>query len=151
LRVKGQTEKNSWKIEYLQKFSKCNKNQKITKLPSKSAWSWERWKNALFIANNVILRFFFAQEQNFSKIHKTDKEIFLAKKSFLIILNDKPNSKLSRILMNPRTNFLNRLENDSNVKNLKTWSGHVSKSNKNVWLHLDWAEPQSFCHNYCFI
>jgi hypothetical protein len=38
-----------------------------------------RLKNALFTANNVILRFFFAQDQNFSKIHKTDKKIFLAK------------------------------------------------------------------------
>jgi hypothetical protein len=36
-------------------------------------------RNALFTANNVILRFFFAQDQNFSKSHKTDKKIFLAK------------------------------------------------------------------------
>jgi hypothetical protein len=39
-----------------------------------------RFKNALFTANNMILRFFFAQEQNFSIIHKTDIQIFLAKK-----------------------------------------------------------------------
>jgi hypothetical protein len=38
-----------------------------------------RLKNALFTANNVILRFFFTQDQNFSKIHKTDKKFFLAK------------------------------------------------------------------------
>jgi hypothetical protein len=38
-----------------------------------------RLKNALFTANKVILRFFFAQDQNFSKIHKTDNKIFLAK------------------------------------------------------------------------
>jgi hypothetical protein len=36
-------------------------------------------KNALFRANNVILRFFFAQDQNFSKIHKTDKKNLLDK------------------------------------------------------------------------
>jgi hypothetical protein len=38
-----------------------------------------RLKNALFTTNNVILRLFFAQDQNFSKIHKTDKKFFLAK------------------------------------------------------------------------
>jgi hypothetical protein len=38
-----------------------------------------RLNNALFTANNVILRLFFAQDQNFSKIHKTDKKISLAK------------------------------------------------------------------------
>jgi hypothetical protein len=38
-----------------------------------------RLKNALFTANNVILRFFFAQDEIFSKIHKTDKKFFLAK------------------------------------------------------------------------
>jgi hypothetical protein len=37
-----------------------------------------RLKNPLFTAN-VILRFFFAQDQIISKIHKTDKKIFLAK------------------------------------------------------------------------
>jgi hypothetical protein len=43
----------------LQKFSKCSKNQKITKLPSKKILSHENWlENALFTANNVILRFF---------------------------------------------------------------------------------------------
>jgi hypothetical protein len=64
----------------LQKFSKRNKNQKITKLTSKKVLSHEnRLKNALFTANNVILRFFFAQDQHFSKIHKTNKINFLAK------------------------------------------------------------------------
>jgi hypothetical protein len=64
----------------LSKFSKCNKNQKIIKLPSKKVLSHEnRLKNALFTANNVILRLFFAQDQNFSKIHKTDKKNFLGK------------------------------------------------------------------------
>jgi hypothetical protein len=38
-----------------------------------------RLKNALFTANNVILRFFFALDQNFSKVHKTDIISFLAK------------------------------------------------------------------------
>jgi hypothetical protein len=65
--------------ENLQKFSKCNKVQKITKLPQKKVLSHDnRMKNALFTADNVILRFFFAYDQNFSKIHKTDKKIFLA-------------------------------------------------------------------------
>jgi hypothetical protein len=56
---------------------------KIKKSPNylkKKVLSHEnRLKNALFIANIVILRIFFAQDQNFSKIHKTDKKIFLAK------------------------------------------------------------------------
>jgi hypothetical protein len=52
-----------------------------------------RWKNALFIVNYVIEPFFFAQDQIFSKTHKTDKKIFLAKTKtiFIIILNDKQN------------------------------------------------------------
>jgi hypothetical protein len=51
-RVKGQTEHNPWKIENLQKSTKCYKNRKITKLPSKKELSHEHlWKNALFIAN----------------------------------------------------------------------------------------------------
>jgi hypothetical protein len=60
------------------KFAKMlNKNQKITELPSKKVLSHEnRLKNALFTANNVILRFFFAQDQHFSKIHRTDKFFF---------------------------------------------------------------------------
>jgi hypothetical protein len=37
-------------------------------------------ENALFIANKVILRFFFfAQDQNFSKIHKAAQKIFFVK------------------------------------------------------------------------
>jgi hypothetical protein len=67
----GQKENNPLKIENL---------QKITKLPSKKVLSHEnRLENALFTANIVILRFFFAQDQNFSIIHKTDKKFFLAK------------------------------------------------------------------------
>jgi hypothetical protein len=54
---------------------------KIKKSPNyiKKVLSHENWlKNALFTANYVILRFFFAQDQHFSKNHKTEK-IFLAK------------------------------------------------------------------------
>jgi hypothetical protein len=52
------------------------KIKKNTKLNFKKVLSHEnRLKNALFTANNVILRFFFAQDQNFSKIHNTDKKI----------------------------------------------------------------------------
>jgi hypothetical protein len=62
-------------LKNVKKFSKCKKNQKITKLPSKKVLSHEnRLKNALFTANNVILQFVFAQDQNFSKIHKTEKK-----------------------------------------------------------------------------
>jgi hypothetical protein len=78
-------------------FSKCNKNQKITKIPLKKKCLENRWKNALFTANNVILRFFFWQNEIFSKIHKTV--------SYDI---DKQNSQVSRILMNPRPIFSNR-------------------------------------------
>jgi hypothetical protein len=74
LRVKGQKENNPRKIENLQKFSKYEKNQKITKLHSKKVLNHEnRLKNALFTANNVILRFFLRKIIFFSKIHKTDK------------------------------------------------------------------------------
>jgi hypothetical protein len=56
---------------------------------------------------------FFAQDQYFSKIHKTDKKIFLAKtKKF----NDKPNCQVPRILMNPRPSYLKCSENDSRFK-----------------------------------
>jgi hypothetical protein len=66
------------------------KNQKITKLPSKKVLSREnRWKNALFIVNNVILRFFLAQDQHFSKNHKTDRKFFWSKQknTCLIVIN----------------------------------------------------------------
>jgi hypothetical protein len=89
---------------------------KIKKLPSKNVLSHEhRWKNALFIAKNVILRFFFAQDQNFSKFHKTYKKNVWPKQKnrCLIIFNDKPNCQVSRILMNPRPIYLNCSENDS--------------------------------------
>jgi hypothetical protein len=69
------------------------KIKKITKLPSKKVLSHEnRLKNALFTANNEILRFFFGQDQNFSKIHKTDKIFFWPKQKnmCLMILNVKP-------------------------------------------------------------
>jgi hypothetical protein len=61
--------------------------------------------------NNVI---FFGQNQNFPKIHKTEKKIYVAqtKNTCLIILTDKQNCQVSRILMNPRPFFLNRSEND---------------------------------------
>jgi hypothetical protein len=58
-RVKGQTEKNSWQIEYLQKFSKCKNNKKSPNYLQKVLSHANRWKNAVFIANNVILWFFF--------------------------------------------------------------------------------------------
>jgi hypothetical protein len=56
------------------------KIKKNTKLSSKKVLGHKnRWKNALFTANYVINRFFFALDQNFSKIHKTNKEKFLVK------------------------------------------------------------------------
>jgi hypothetical protein len=72
----------------------------------------------------VILWFFFAQDQNFSKIHKTDKKIFRSKQknTCLMILKDKPNCQVSRILMNPRPILSDSSENDPNAKNiLKIW------------------------------
>jgi hypothetical protein len=56
-----------------QKASKIKK--KNTKLPSKKVPSYgNRWKKALFLVTYVIYRFFFfAQDHNFSKIHKSDK------------------------------------------------------------------------------
>jgi hypothetical protein len=76
-----------------------------------------RLKNALFTANNVILRFFFAHDQNFSKIHKTDKKFFWPKQknTCLMVLNDKPNCQDSRILMNPRPILSDSSENDPSV------------------------------------
>jgi hypothetical protein len=75
-------------------------------------------ENALFTANNVILRLVFAQDQNFTKIHKTDKIIVLAntkKNACLMVLNEKPNCQVSRILMNPGSIFSDRSENDPDV------------------------------------
>jgi hypothetical protein len=76
-----------------------------------------RLKNALFTANNVILQFFFAQDQNYSKIHKTDKKIFRPKQknTCLMVLNDKPNCQVSRILMNPRPILSDSSENHPNA------------------------------------
>jgi hypothetical protein len=76
-----------------------------------------RLKNALFTANNVILRFFFAQDQNFLKIHKTDKNFFWPKQknTCLMIINNKTNCLVSRILMNPRPIFSDRSENDPHM------------------------------------
>jgi hypothetical protein len=56
-----------------------------------------------------------AQNHNFSKIHKTEKNICLAKtkNTSLMILNDKPNCQVSRILINPRPIYVKRSENDS--------------------------------------
>jgi hypothetical protein len=70
-------------------------------------------KIALFIAINVILGFL--ARPNFSEIHKTDKKKFVAKQknTCLIILNDKPNCQVPRIVMNLHQIFLNRSENDS--------------------------------------
>jgi hypothetical protein len=49
--MSGQTENNLLRIENLQKFSKCFKNQNNTELPSKRVPSHEkRWKYALFNA-----------------------------------------------------------------------------------------------------
>jgi hypothetical protein len=45
-----------------------------------------RLKNALFTANNVILRFIFAQDQNFSKIHKTDKNFIFGQNKKIRVL-----------------------------------------------------------------
>jgi hypothetical protein len=59
---------------------------KITKLPSKKVLSHEnRLKNILFTANIVILRFFFAQDKKFSKIHKTEKKNFWPKQKICVI------------------------------------------------------------------
>jgi hypothetical protein len=77
-----------------------------------------RLKNALFTANNVILRFLFAQDQKFSKIHKTDKNFFLAKSknTCLMILNDKPNWQISMILMSPFPILSDSSENYPNLE-----------------------------------
>jgi hypothetical protein len=85
-RFKGQTENNPWKIKNLPKLSKCYKNQKLTKLPSKKVLSHEnRWKNALFIAKLRDLRFFFALDQNFSKFHQFDKKVFWQKQKIRVL------------------------------------------------------------------
>jgi hypothetical protein len=62
IREKSKIYKNS------QNAKKKSKNHQIT---LKKVLSHEnRLKNALFTANNVILRFFFVQDQNFSKQNK---------------------------------------------------------------------------------
>jgi hypothetical protein len=59
----------------------------------------------------------FFRDQNFSKIHKTEKKIVFGqnkKITCLMILNDKPNCQVSRILMNPRPIYLKRIV-DQNI------------------------------------
>jgi hypothetical protein len=71
-------------IKNLQKFSKCYKNKKITKLASKKVLSHEnRWKNALFIANYVILRFFCARPKFFKNSYNRLKKCFDHNKKYL--------------------------------------------------------------------
>jgi hypothetical protein len=91
------------------------KNQKITKLHLKKVRSHEnRLKNALFTANNVILRFFLRKTKIFQKFIKPTKSFFWPKQksTCLMILNDKPNCQVSRILMNPRPILSDSSEND---------------------------------------
>jgi hypothetical protein len=73
-----------------------------------------RLKNALFTANIVILRFFLRKTNIFQKLIKPTKNFFWRKQknTCLMILNDKPNCQVSRILMNPRPIFSDRSEND---------------------------------------
>jgi hypothetical protein len=89
-------------MKNLQQFSKCFKNQKMIKLPSKKVPNHDNyWINELFTVNYVIKQFCFAHDQNFSKIHQIDKKLFWPKQKnmYLIILNGKPNCQVSRILM----------------------------------------------------
>jgi hypothetical protein len=59
-----------------------------------------RWKVQMQNVNDVI---FFAQDQNFSKIHKSDKKISWPKPK---ILFDKLNCQILTISMNPRSILL---------------------------------------------
>jgi hypothetical protein len=97
----------------------------------------------------VILRLFFARDQIFSKIHKTDKNFFLAKtkklnnkqkNKCLIILNDKPNCQVSKILMNPRPIFLNRSENDPIADSaLNLFKNFAFAKNERIFFHRTFA------------
>jgi hypothetical protein len=52
----------------------------------------------------MIKRFFFAHDQNFSKVHKTDKKsLFQNKNTCLMIFNDERNCQVSTILIKPRS------------------------------------------------
>jgi hypothetical protein len=76
-----------------------------------------RLKNALFTADNVILRFFLRNTKIFQKFKKPAKNFFWAKQKnkCLIILNDKPKCQVSWILMNARPILSDSSENDPHV------------------------------------
>jgi hypothetical protein len=98
-----------------------------------------RWRNALFIANYAIKRFFFAQDQNFLKFHKTDKKNFFAKtkNTCLMILNDKPNCQVSRILITPRPIYVKSSENHSlHTKNCEFCMVSLLECNLHSFLYL---------------
>jgi hypothetical protein len=71
-------------------------------------------KTALFTAYNVILRFFLRKTKIFQKFIKPTKKFFWPKQKnkCLMILNDKANCQVSRILMNPRPILSDSSEND---------------------------------------
>jgi hypothetical protein len=66
---------------------------------------WKSVKKCIVYSQLLDLRFFFAKEQNFSKIHKTYKKKSRSKQKnmFLLILNDQLNFQVSSIFMNSRS------------------------------------------------
>jgi hypothetical protein len=82
----------------------------------------------------------FYEDQNFSKIHKTDKKIFFGQNktnTFLMILNDKPNCQVSSILMNPRPVFFGQ-----NKKKRVVWYWMINQIAKFQGL---WWTLVQFC------
>jgi hypothetical protein len=85
--------------------------------------------NPRFFFFCCVTDFFLAQDQNFSKIHKTDKKISFAKT--IILLIDEPNCQVSSILMNPRPIYVKR--SDNTLINLKKSSFARKVYNRNSY------------------
>jgi hypothetical protein len=114
--------------------SKIYKNSQnaiiIKKSPNyfqKCAYWWKSVKNALFIANNVILRFFLTHDQNFQKFIKPTKKIFLVKTKKYVPNNIELQTKLQSFkdFDEPSSNFF---------KSLKEWlNSRKLRENWNSW------------------
>jgi hypothetical protein len=104
-----------------------------------------RLKNALFTANNVILRFFLRKTKIFQNIIKPTKKFFWPKQknTCLMILNDKPHCQLPRILMSPRPILADSSENDPWVRSYIGWKFFLKDWNivLPTWLDKFIASP----------
>jgi hypothetical protein len=97
----------------------AKKNQKITKLPEKKSLVMRiGWKMHYLQPITGFYDFFLRKTKIFQKFIKPTKNFFWQKQknTCLMVLNDKPNCQVSRILMNPRPILSDSSEIHPNTK-----------------------------------